>query len=50
MTTVALGTGSISFNIYKEINTDLLRSISYSTDNGKTWNTTQNSDSKSENI
>lgn len=49
-TTVALENGTISFDILKSIGTDMITSISYSTDNGKTWTTTNNVDDKSENL
>ena len=50
LTTVALEDGTISFNIWKSMGTDMITSISYSTDNGETWTTTSNQDNKSENI
>ena len=48
MTTVALEDGTISFNIWDSMGTDMITSISYSTDNGETWNTTDNVDNKSD--
>ena len=42
--------GTISFVINKNVNTRNLTNISYSTNNGITWNTTQNTDNKSEDI
>ena len=50
MTTVALEDGTISFNIWKSMGTDMITSISYSTDDGETWTTTANQDNKSENL
>lgn len=50
MTTVALDTGTMSFTINKNVNTNYIRTISYSTDNGITWNTTQNTWNKAEDI
>ena len=50
MTTVALEDGTISFNIWKSMGTDMITSISYSTDNGETWTTTANQNNKSENL
>lgn len=50
LTTVALENGTISFNIWKSMGTDMITSISYSTDNGETWTTTANQDNKSENL
>lgn len=49
LTTVTLENGTISFNIWKSMGTDMITSISYSTDNGETWTTTANQDNKSEN-
>ena len=45
-TTVALEDGTISFHMVEQTNTDLLKSMSYSLDNGKIWNTVQNIDSE----
>ena len=50
MQTVALEDGTISFNILRSMGTDMIASISYSTDNGETWTTTNNTNEKSENI
>ena len=50
LTTVALENGTISFNIWQSMGTDMITSISYSTDNGETWTTTANQDNKSENL
>ena len=50
MQTVALESGTISFNIWRDMGTDLITSISYSTDNGETWTTTENEDDKEENL
>ena len=50
LTTVARENGTISFNIYKSMGTDMITSISYSTDNSETWTTTVNQDNKSENL
>ena len=50
LTTVALEEGTISFNIWKNMGTDMITSISYSTDNGETWTTTNNTNSKSDNL
>ena len=49
-TTVAREDGTISFNIWKSMGTDMITSISYSTDNGETWTTTNNTDGKTENL
>ena len=49
-TTIAREDGTISFNIWKSMGTDMITSISYSTDNGETWNTTDNEDNKSEHL
>ena len=49
-TTIARENGTISFNIWKSMNTDMITSISYSTDNGETWTTTANQDNKSEHL
>ena len=48
--TVAREDGTISFNIWKSMGTDMIASISYSTDDGATWTTTQNQDNKSEHL
>ena len=50
LTTVALEDGTISFNILKTMGTDMITSISYSTDGGETWTTTANQNNKQENI
>ena len=50
LTTVALESGTISFNIWKNMGTDYITSISYSTDNGETWTTTNNVNNKSEHL
>ena len=50
LTTVALGGGTISFNIPKAIDTEYITSISYSTDDGNTWTTTNNTDGRTESI
>lgn len=49
-TTKALEDGTISFNILKDITTSMITSISYSTNNGETWTTTNNTDNKKENL
>ena len=49
-TTVALEDGTISFDIFRGIGTDMITSISYSTDNGETWTTTNNVNDKEENL
>lgn len=46
-TTVARENGTISFNILESMGTNMITSISYSTDNGETWTTTQNQNNKS---
>ena len=50
LTFVALEKGEISFNISNSIGTDKITSISYSTDNGATWTTTENRNDKQENL
>ena len=45
-TTVALQNGVISFNIHPNVGISAINSISYSTDNGETWTTTQNQNGK----
>ena len=50
LTTVALEDGTISFNILDSMGTDMIESISYSTDNGETWTTTNNVNDKEENL
>ena len=50
LTCVALEDGTISFNIWKDMGTEYITSISYSTDNGETWTTTNNTNGKSENL
>lgn len=49
-TTVACEDGTISFNIRFDMGTDMITSISYSTDNGETWTTTNNTDNKTVNL
>lgn len=49
-TTEALEDGTIAFNIWKNIGTDLITSISYSMDNGETWTTVNNQNNKEENL
>ena len=49
-TTVAREDGTISFNIWQSMGTDMITSISYSTDNGETWATTNNTNDKEENL
>ena len=48
LTFTALESGTISFNIGESIGTDMITSISYSTDNGETWTTVQNQNNKEE--
>lgn len=50
LTTVARENGTISFNIWKSMGTDMITSISYSTDNGETWTTTNNVNNKEEHL
>ena len=50
LTTKALGTGTISFNILYAMGTEYITSISYSTDNGNTWITITNEDNKESNL
>ena len=50
LTFKALEDGTISFNIWKSMGTDMITSISYSTDNGETWTTTNNTDNKTNNL
>ena len=50
LTFVAKESGTISFNIWYSMGTDLITSISYSTDNGETWTTTANQNNKEENL
>ena len=50
LTTVALEDGTISFNIWKSMGTDMITSISYSTDDGETWTTTANQNNKEEHL
>lgn len=50
LTTVARENGTISFNICKDMGTEYITSISYSTDNGETWITTNNTNNKTENL
>ena len=49
-TTEALENGTIAFNIWKNMGTDLITSISYSMDNGETWTTVNNENNKEENL
>ena len=49
-TTEALESGTISFIIGSGVTTTELTSMSYSTDNGETWNTTNNTDDKSSDL
>lgn len=46
LTFVALEDGTISFNIWQSMGTDMIASISYSKDNGETWTTINNTDNK----
>ena len=50
LTFVALEDGTISFNIWQTMGTDMITSISYSTDNGETWSTTNNVNNKEEKL
>ena len=50
LTFVALEHGTISFDISNSIGTDKITSISYSTDNGANWTTTENRNDKQENL
>ena len=50
LTFVALEDGTISFNIRFDMGTEYITSISYSTDGGETWTTTNNTNNKSENL
>ena len=50
LTFVALEDGTISFDILNSIGTDKITSISYSTDNGANWTTTENRNDKQENL
>ena len=50
LTTVALENGTISFNIWKYMGTEYITSISYSTDGGDTWTTTNNVNNKEEHL
>ena len=50
LTTEALESGTISFNIWKTMGTEYITSISYSLDDGKTWETTENENNKEENL
>ena len=49
-TTVARENGTISFDILNSMGTDKITSISYSTDNGATWTTTENQNNKGANL
>lgn len=48
--TTAFTAGTISFNIWKNMGTEYITSISYSKDNGQTWFTTNNIDNKDEHL
>ena len=50
LTFLALEHGTISFDILNSIGTDKITSISYSTDNGANWTTTENRNDKQENL
>ena len=50
LTFTALENGTITYNIYKDMGTNYIKSVSYSLDDGKTWNTTYNQDNKSGNL
>lgn len=50
LTFIALEDGTISFDIWKDVGTEYITSISYSTDGGETWNTTNNIDNKTQNL
>lgn len=50
LTTEALESGTISFNIWKNTGTEYITSISYSVDKGCTWVTTNNTDDKQEHL
>ncbi len=50
LTTVALGDGTISFNIWKSMGTEYITSISYSTNGGDTWTTVNNTNNKQSNL
>ena len=50
LTFVAKESGTISFNIWYSMGTDMITSISYSTDDGETWTTTANQNNKQENL
>ena len=50
LTFEAIENGTISFNIWKSMGTEYITSISYSTDNGETWSTTNNTNNKSEHL
>ena len=50
LTFVAKEAGAISFNILSSMGTDKIESISYSTDNGSTWTTTNNQNDKEDNL
>ena len=50
LTTVALENGTISFNIFKSMGTDMITSISYSTNGGDTWTTVNNTNHKQSNL
>ena len=50
LTTVALENGTISFNIWRSMGTDMITSISYSTNDGESWTTTNNLNDKEEHL
>ena len=50
LTTIAKENGAISFNIWKTMGTDMITSVSYSTNSGETWTTTNNTNNKAENL
>lgn len=50
LTTEAYEDGTISFNIWSGMGTEYITSISYSTNNGETWTTVNNTDNKSEHL
>lgn len=50
LTFEALEDGAISFNIWYAAGTDVIKSISYSLDDGETWTKTENVDDKEKNL
>lgn len=50
LTIEALEDGTISFNIWYAAGTDVIKSISYSLDDGETWTKTENVDDKEKNL